>query len=114
MKERVKRVALLIKEVVAEIILKEISDPNLGFVTVTGVEMGRDLKKTTIYFTVLGDERKMKQTETILNRAKGFIRHTLSQKITLRFIPELDFKIDQLALQERKVGKILDDLKDKD
>ncbi len=112
--QRTQRVALLVKEAVAEIIQKEISDPRLGFLTITGIEMGRDLKKAKIYFSLLGDESAMKRTEGILNKAKGVIRYQLAKRVSLRFIPELEFKLDQLVLQERRVGEILRELKKKD
>ncbi len=111
MKAREKRVAILVKETVAEIVASEIRDPNLGFITITGVEIDRNLRKAKIFFTALGEEATRKKTKEVLNKAKGFIRHQLAKKVSLKFIPELEFEIDQLLLQERRVGEILDQLK---
>lgn len=111
MKERKKRVAVLVKEAIAEIIQSEIRDPKLGFLTITGVEMGVDLKKAKVFFSVLGDEKERKKSEEVLRKAKGFIRYQLAKKISLKYVPELEFEIDQLVLQERRVEEILKHLK---
>ncbi|MEO0098522.1 MAG: 30S ribosome-binding factor RbfA [candidate division WOR-3 bacterium] len=111
MKERKKRVANLIKETVTEIIQREIRDPKLGFLTITGVELGSDFKKAKFFFSVLGDEKVAETTLSVLRKAKGFIRHQLAQRISLKFVPELDFEIDRWALEERRVAEILKDLK---
>ncbi|MEO0102292.1 MAG: 30S ribosome-binding factor RbfA [candidate division WOR-3 bacterium] len=112
MKERKKRVAVLVKETIAEIIQNEIRDPRLGFLTVTGVEMSTDLKKARVFFSVLGPEKERERSEEVLQKARGFIRHQLARKISLKYIPEIEFEIDQLVLQERRVEEILKRLKE--
>jgi ribosome-binding factor A len=110
MKERRKRVGVLVKEVIAEIIQKEIQDPNLGILTITGVEMTKDLKRAKVFFSVLGDESTKKKAEAILSKATSFIRRRMSKKVRLRFIPELEFQFDTLLLAERRVDEILKSL----
>ena len=72
---RDKRVAEALRSEIAKIITTELADPNLGFVTVVGVRLAKDLKKATVYVTVIGDEPKQKLTIDHLERArKGFIK----------------------------------------
>ncbi|MFB0509844.1 MAG: 30S ribosome-binding factor RbfA [bacterium] len=110
MSYRNKRVAEVIKEAVANIILQDLSDPNFDFVTVTQAKISRDLKNATVYFSIFGDKEQQNRTLAHLNRAKGLIRHLLAKHVTLRYLPELYFELDTLVLKERKVGEILDGL----
>lgn len=107
---RNKRVAAVIKEAIAKIILYELQDPNFGFISVTQTTISPDLKNATIYFSILGDTDQQNRTMDHLNRAKGRIRHRLAEQVTLRYLPELTFELDKLLLEERKIGKILDSL----
>jgi len=107
MQHRDKRVADAIKDVVAEIVTNELSDPNIGFVTVTRCHITRDLKEATVYFTVLGDDARRKLAMEHLAHATGFIRHRLGQRIKLRYLPELTFRLDELLAQEMRVSELL-------
>lgn len=107
---RNKRVAKVIKEAVASIILQELQDPNFGFVTVTQASVSPDLKNATVYFSILGDNVQQNRTLEHLNRAKGLIRHRLAGQVTLRYLPELTFELDKLLLEERKIGEIIKEL----
>ena len=107
---RNKRVAKVIKEAVASIILQDLQDPNFGFVTVTQASVSPDLKNATVYFSILGDNVQQNRTLEHLNRAKGLIRHRLAGQVTLRYLPELTFELDKLLLEERKIGEIIKEL----
>jgi ribosome-binding factor A len=107
MQHRDKRVADAIKDVVAEIVTNELSDPNIGFVTITRCHITRDLKEATVYFTVLGDDARRKLAMEHLEHAKGFVRHRLGQRIQLRYLPALSFRLDELLAQEMRVSELL-------
>ena len=62
MHSRKKRVGHLIKSEVSEMILKDLKDPRIGFVSVTDVEVSGDLRYATVYFTVLGEDKSVKST----------------------------------------------------
>lgn len=111
---REKKVADALKNAVANIILKELADPNLGFVTVTSAWVSKDLKDSIIYLTVLGDEKQVKKTLDHINRAKGYIKHRLIKFVPLKRFPEINFELDKEQILEAKIGKILDDLYPKD
>jgi len=110
MSYRNKRVAEVIKEAIAKILLHDLQDPNFSFVTVTQARISPDLKNATIYLSILGNEDEQNRALEHLNRAKGRIRHLLVKQVTLRYLPELFFAIDAILMEERKVGEILNEL----
>lgn len=93
---RADRVGGLIQEAVSEVLQKSIKDPRLGAVTITGVDMTRDLKIARIYF-VTSDEAETTQEEAIagFEKARGFIKYTLAQELNLRYMPEFQFFYDK-------------------
>ena len=91
---RADRVAEEIKHEVGNILLEEVRDPRLGFTTITRVELTPDLRFARIFFSVYGDEKQWKDTQDALEHAAGFIRRVLGQRLNLRFVPEIVFKID--------------------
>lgn len=107
MQYREERVAAAIREAVAEIILKEMSDPAIGFVTVTRCRVSHDLKNAAIYLSIMGDQAQQETGLAHLRHAVGFIRKHLSQRVKLRYLPELRFALDDVLAQEQRVGDIL-------
>ncbi len=103
---RSKKVASLLKEVISEIILYELNDPVFkNFISLTEVKIGNDLKKATVYFRAFGKDNK--EIEKALNKAKGYIKRLLAQKITLKFIPDIEFKIDLREEKEKELAELL-------
>ena len=88
------RVASILSREISDIIEHEIKDPRLGFVTITTVDVSIDLKTAIVYFSSL--DNKTEGLET-LNRAKGYIRSSLAQRVRMKFIPNLEFRIDNWA-----------------
>lgn len=107
MQHRRERVADAIREVVARVVVEELSDPNIGFVSITRCALTRDLKIAVVYFSVLGGERERGRSLTHLERAAGFIRRRLAQTLNLRRTPELRFAFDELRAHEQRVGELL-------
>lgn len=91
---RSERVSGLLLEVVAETLLREVKDPRLQGVTLTGVKMSPDLKLAKIFFTTRQEEE---QTEVLtgLRKATGFIKRQIANRLQLRYIPALEFRYDE-------------------
>lgn len=103
---RSKKVASLLKEVISEIILYELKDPVFkNFISLTEVKIGNDLKKATVYFRAFGKENE--EIERALNKAKGYIKKLLGQKITLKFIPDIEFKVDLREEKQKELEELL-------
>ncbi|RKY31935.1 MAG: 30S ribosome-binding factor RbfA [Candidatus Omnitrophota bacterium] len=105
------KVAQAIKKEIGGIIHDELKDPRLGFVTVTRVELTRDLRYAKVFFSVLGKEEEHKKTKDALDSALGFIRRLIAQRIRLRFVPEIVFKEDNSVEYDIKIQKLLEEVK---
>jgi len=91
---RIEKLQELIKQEMGKMLLKELKDPRIGFVTVTDVEMTGDLREAKIYVSVMGGEEQVKTSLEGLNSALGFIRREIGHRIRLRFTPEISFALD--------------------
>ncbi len=91
---RIEKLQELIKQEMSKMLLKELKDPRIGFVTVTDVEMTGDLREAKIYVSVMGGAEQVKSSLEGLNSALGFVRREIGQRIRLRFTPEISFALD--------------------
>ncbi len=83
-------------------------DDDIGFVTVTDVEVSIDLRNANVYFSVLGSEEEAEKTMTALKRARKFINLELGKRLEMRYTPELRFVRDQTAQKAQRIEEILD------
>ncbi|OGS21384.1 MAG: ribosome-binding factor A [Elusimicrobia bacterium RIFOXYA2_FULL_39_19] len=109
--KRSERVAKLLQKEVCKVILEELRDPRLGFVTITGLELTDDMSIAKVYFSVLGDEKQVKTTHTILNGAKSYIKKFVGDAVYLRKVPEILFFYDDTAVKATNVFNILEKIK---
>ncbi len=109
--QRPERVQEAIREEAAKIIQQELKDPRLGFITITKVELTRDLRYARIFFSVLGDAKAKKRAHYALKSAKGYIKGELADRLGLRFMPEIVFNIDDSFEKTKEIFDILDKLK---
>ena len=86
-KVRANKLAEQIKKEVSDILLREIKDPRVKFVTVTGVDVTGDLQQAKAFITVLGSDEEQEASLRGLNKAKGFIRSEIGKRIRLRKTP---------------------------
>ena len=91
---RVEKLQELIKQEMGKMLLTDLKDPRIGFVTVTDVEMTGDLREAKIYVSIMGGEEQVKSSLEGLQSALGFIRREIGQRIRLRFTPEISFALD--------------------
>ncbi|HSE91677.1 MAG TPA: 30S ribosome-binding factor RbfA [Methylomirabilota bacterium] len=89
---------------------RELKDPRLGFVTVTGVETTKDLRSAKVFVSVLGDEQQWRASMAALLSARGFIRNWLRQHLNLRVTPELDFRADHSMEHAARIQELLKQL----
>ena len=88
---RIEKLQELIKQEMSKMLLTDLKDPRIGFVTVTDVEMTGDLREAKIY---VGGAEQVKSSLEGLNSALGFIRREIGQRIKIRFTPEISFALD--------------------
>lgn len=94
---RTQRIGDQIQRELAQMIPREVKDPRLGFVTITAVEVSRDVGHAKVFITVMGenDEDKIKQNMLVLKDAAGFLRMLLGKAMKLRSVPTLHFHYDE-------------------
>ncbi|MEJ5227325.1 30S ribosome-binding factor RbfA [Thermodesulfovibrio sp.] len=108
--KRSKRLGVLLREEVADIILNKIKDPRLGFITVTDVELSDDLRNAKVFVSVLKEEERT-QSLQILNEAKGFVRNEIAKRLRIKIIPTFEFLIDESIEHGFKIDKLLKEIK---
>lgn len=108
MPERIRpdRVAEEFREVLAEEIPR-LKDPRIGFVTVTRVDVSPDLRRATVFYTVMGQNRDHRATEAGLRSARAHLRSELGRQVRMKFTPELDFEEDVGLSQVERVTQLL-------
>ncbi|MBS4194027.1 30S ribosome-binding factor RbfA [Lederbergia citri] len=109
---RANRVGEQMKKELGEIISRKIKDPRVGFVTVTDVHVTGDLQQATVYISVLGDEEQKANTLKGLDKAKGFIRTEIGQRIRLRKTPEISFEFDESIGYGNRIESLLKQIKE--
>lgn len=102
----------MLREEIADIIMKKVKDPRLGFVTVTDVELSEDLKIARAFISVLKDEEKSTTLE-ILNAAKGLVRNEVSKRVRVKFIPLIEFRIDTSIAHGDRIDRLLNEIREK-
>ena len=110
---RIEKLQELIKQEMSKMLLREIKDPRIGFVTVTDVEMTGDLREAKIYVSIMGGEEKVQESLKGLKSALGFIRREIGRRIRLRFTPEISFALDTSLDYSEHIQKILLDIEKK-
>ncbi len=113
---RKQRVAEQIQKELAQLIQLEMKDPRLGMVTVSAVEVSRDLAFADVYVSFLGvdEQERIDQSLKILGQAAGFLRSQLAQTIKLRFTPQLRFYYDSSLQRGAYLSLLIDEAVAKD
>jgi ribosome-binding factor A len=109
MTRRTDRVADEIQGAIAELLLREIKDPRVGMVTLTGVKLSPDLRHARVYFSVLGDRSQRDRSLAGLKSATSFIRARVARRLQLRVAPEVVFEFDPSLEQVERVARLLKD-----
>ena len=109
--KRSDRVADLIKAEISDLLLKEVRDPRIGIVTITGVDLTEDLKSAKIYFVRMGQDTSTRELQDSLQKAAGFLRRELGKRLQLRYVPTLTFIYDRSFEYGDKIERLLTQVK---
>ena len=99
---------------ISDIIQFGLKDPNVGFVTITDVHVSNDHSFAKVFVTFLGKDARAQAGLKALNRAKGFIRSELSQRLDIRRTPDLIFVLDETEMKARHIDEIIHNLHTED
>ena len=106
---KIERINHMIMEEISKIIMLEVKDEDIKFITITGCDTSTDLSYCKIYFTVLDKERKEKVLKA-LDKASSFIRSELAKRIDIRHTPELKFIYDESIEYGEHIDELLDQI----
>jgi len=109
---RIEKVNQQVKREIGKILQREVADPRLQFVTITKVDVSRDLRNAKIYFSILGGEDQKQAAQHGLEGARGMIRKLLGQNLSMRFTPELFFVYDQSVEMSAHIEETLKEIRD--
>ena len=107
---RPRQVADLLLEELAAIIQRELRDPGIGFVTLTGVRLSPDLRSARVYVSVLGDDEREREAIAALGRAAGFLRRAVAPRLRVKQVPHLAFYADRSVRQGARIEDLLSEL----
>jgi ribosome-binding factor A len=103
--KRAARVSDQMKEEIADILMRKIKDPRIGFVTVTDVEVADDLRNAKVFVSIYGGDTA--KTLAGLESASAYIRSELGKRMRMKFVPELLFRFDNTLEQGARIMKLL-------
>ncbi len=106
---RPERVAEEFREILAEEIPR-LKDPRVGFVTVTHVDVSPDLRRATVFYTVMGQDRDHRRTRAGLQSARSHLRSVLGHQVRMKFTPDLEFEEDVGLTQVERVTQLLKEI----
>jgi ribosome-binding factor A len=104
------RVADQIRSELATLLVREVHDPGIGFVTLTRVQVSPDLQVARVMYTVLGDAKAREASARALGRAATFLRRQIGSRLRLKRTPELRFIYDDSVAGQDRIERILNDL----
>jgi len=108
MTKRTERLNSLLKEVLSEVVRQDVKNPHVSeLITITEVEITKDLHYAKVYVSVIGDEKERKETIDALQSAAGFISTMASKKVVMRYFPSLKFILDTTVDEQMKIDSLL-------
>jgi len=105
---RPRRVAELIRRELAVLIQRELDDPHAHQITLTGADVSRDMSSARIYFSVLAGAVDAQKVTKSLNRAAGFLRHLLMERVSMRTVPALRFYFDETVERGARIDSLIE------
>lgn len=108
---RPEQVAETLRQVITEALTREVRDPRVGFVTVTGVLVTGDLSHARILVSVVGDDGEKTRALEGLQSAAGFLRSRAARALTTRSVPELHFELDRGLEHATRINELLNTIR---
>ena len=111
-RRRVRRLNQLFQEEIARLIQRELEDPRVQRVTVTGVETTADLRHAKVYVRTLGDETPVEEAVAGLESSQGFLRSRLGKELRVRRVPEFAFVVDRTLERAQRLEELLEEARE--
>jgi len=105
---RTRRVGEQMQRELAELLQREVRDPRLSAVTLSGVDVTRDLSLAKVYYTVMPEQLTVEEAQKALEKAAGFLRHALGERMIIRNVPQLRFIYDETLVKGTELANLID------
>ena len=109
---RSRRVSELLLEEISWLIRRELKDPRIGFVTLTHVDVSKDLRYAKVFVSIMGEEEERTKSIEGLKNSAGFIRMKLKENLRLRIIPEITFVLDTTLEKVQRINELIRDIQE--
>ena len=115
MSRRTERLCNLIRQEISALLQREVSDPRLGgLISVTRVSLSMDLKHATVFVSILGDQARKREMLAGFAAASGFLRCHVAERLKLRRVPALDFRLDDSIEEGARILEVINRISDGD
>jgi ribosome-binding factor A len=114
MSQRSNQVAEELRKIISMILLEDVNDPRMGFITITRIELTDDLRYAKVHYSVLGSEEQKAATEEALAENLPFIKRLAIERINMKYAMEIRFELDRSIEHSFKIDEILKKIKKKD
>jgi len=111
---RARRVEEQLKRLLSELVRREVKDPRVGLITITSVEVSRDLTHANVYFTPFAGSGDAESAREALQHAAGFLRHQVRNQMRLRVAPEIQFHVDDSVERGARLSELISDAVESD
>jgi ribosome-binding factor A len=108
--KRSQRIADRIRKEVADILHRQVGDPRMALITLTGVKVSDDLRNAKIYFVEMGRETCNAETQEALKKACGFLRRELGKRLQMRYVPEITFLVDESFAYGSRIDRLINEI----
>lgn len=113
-KQRTDRLNSLLKEVISEVIQRDVRNPNItALISVMRVEITKDLHYAKVFVSMIASDEEKAKSLHALQSASGFIAIHAAKKVTMRYFPELTFKLDDSVEKHLRIETLLSELEEK-
>jgi ribosome-binding factor A len=111
---RQEKLGELIAAELSELLRTRVKDPRVGFASITHVEVSGDLRHAKVFVSVMGSPEEREATMQGLKNATGFLRHELATRLTLRYMPEIIFKLDKSIEEGSRILELIQKVEQED
>lgn len=108
--KRSERISDLIHREISNMLLRDISDPRISMVTITGTRVSDNLGIATVFFSIIGEQAKWEEASRGFASCRGFIKRELGRRLKLKYIPDIRFKEDRSLETGERMDKLLSQL----
>lgn len=108
--KRSERVSDLVYREVSNILLRDIKDPRVELVTVTGTRVSDDLRHAIVFYSVIGDDKRWAEVAQGLKSSRGYVKRELGKRLKMKYLPDIKFVEDRTMEKGEKMDRLLSDL----